>query len=191
MKNLLKPFYLALLIFSFNSIQAQIIEAFLVSPNPASFEISIYLQTSVFSRFDAKLYNVTGQEIDAPFTDSIIWPGQHSWEYDISFLENGFYFLELEASSGETTVAKFVKDAVVSLDEVANSKTVVFPNPVRNWLNIDAINQGVRLYDVQGKLVFLRDASTNRINVSGLRNGIYLLEVLDGLNTRISLVVED
>jgi hypothetical protein len=67
----------------------------------------------------------------------------------------------------------------------------LYPNPVRNMLNIkaelsDAVKLQVRLTDVSGKMIMARDYKQQQgtwnaqINLSGLQTGMYYLQVIDG-----------
>jgi hypothetical protein len=60
----------------------------------------------------------------------------------------------------------------------------VYPNPANNTLNIGTTGLegtfGLRITDVLGKIVYSEEAgSLQQIDVSNLRNGIYLVTVLD------------
>ncbi|UQB67462.1 T9SS type A sorting domain-containing protein [Epilithonimonas zeae] len=71
----------------------------------------------------------------------------------------------------------------------------VYPNPVKNIINIvnfneNTINQ-ISLYDVEGKLIFTKMRPQNKVDVSSLKKGIYLMYILsDGKNETIKIVKE-
>ena len=60
----------------------------------------------------------------------------------------------------------------------------VYPNPVRNTLNIEGELESVEIYDVFGKLVLT--STKNTINTSDLANGIYVLNI----NTNNSIITK-
>lgn len=74
----------------------------------------------------------------------------------------------------------------------------VFPNPLTNTNKVNvlfsnAITAQINIYDLTGKLVLseeISNASTKRINISSLNNGIYMLQVVaDNASTTRKIVV--
>ena len=60
----------------------------------------------------------------------------------------------------------------------------IYPNPVNNYLNINAITTtvdmlSVEMFDAVGKRVYIWKDKTSHviINTSGMANGIYLLKI--------------
>ena len=70
-----------------------------------------------------------------------------------------------------------------SSDEVSSETISIFPNPVKNTLNINGSVQLVEIYDVFGKLVL--NSNNNIINTEKLSDGIYVLKV----NTKNNIIV--
>ncbi len=62
-------------------------------------------------------------------------------------------------------------------DEIA-----IYPNPVKDWINISNVSNGVNItiYSILGEKVKSLQCLSNRINVSDLYRGMYILEV-DGI----------
>ncbi|SDI56089.1 T9SS type A sorting domain-containing protein, partial [Winogradskyella thalassocola] len=83
----------------------------------------------------------------------------------------------------------------LSVNEFGISDIKVFPNPVKNVLNValnDVIKTKVNLYDLSGRLVttttFINQ--TNTLDVSKLKSGIYVLELANDkgkTTTKISI----
>jgi len=71
-----------------------------------------------------------------------------------------------------------------NLDEVDSKNISIFPNPVKNILNISGTFDLVEIYDVFGKLVLT--STKNTINTSDLANGIYVLNI----NTNNSIITK-
>ena len=74
-------------------------------------------------------------------------------------------------------------EGVISLSTTANSKKndlSLFPIPAKDVLNIqtDLKIDKVNLYDGSGKLLFNKTKNTSNINTSGLKNGVYYLEIV-------------
>ena len=75
-----------------------------------------------------------------------------------------------------------MEESAMSLTETnAANKIYVFPNPAQDALMVKGLpaNQTVRVYDLQGKLMSatVTQAESTQINVSGLQNGTYLLQI--------------
>ena len=88
-----------------------------------------------------------------------------------------------------------LKTATLSNKNFETSEFSVYPNPVTNgFVNIkttsnDAIN--VTVFDVLGKQVVKQTLTTNRLNVSNLKAGMYLLNIeQNGASTTKKLVIE-
>ena len=72
----------------------------------------------------------------------------------------------------------------VSVNDADLKKISIFPNPVKNILNISGTFELVEIYDVFGKLVLT--STKNTINTSDLANGIYVLNI----NTNNSIITK-
>jgi len=66
-------------------------------------------------------------------------------------------------------------DAIVQNINDITSNISIFPNPVKDVLMINGIFNFVDIYDVSGKLIL--SSEQNKINVSGLAKGLYMLEI--------------
>ena len=62
----------------------------------------------------------------------------------------------------------------VSVSDLENTISV-YPNPVRNTLNIEGEIESVKIYDVFGKLVLT--SKNNKINTSDLADGVYVVNI--------------
>lgn len=99
----------------------------------------------------------------------------------------------------ETFNVKLVRKAGVGINDVTfNSNINVYPNPTSNELNISTNNlsgnMNIKLYSVTGKLMVNEnlDASiNNKIDVSNLQDGIYVLAIegSKGQNTTVKVVI--
>lgn len=64
--------------------------------------------------------------------------------------------------------------------EKSNSACTIFPNPVTNYFQINGLVSlvNVSIVDLSGKLLFTKEVMINeKINISSLKNGIYLMEI--------------
>ena len=63
---------------------------------------------------------------------------------------------------------------------LSDNEFKIYPNPVKNILNIDANNiTSISIYSVNGKEVLSKDTNTNKVNVSALANGLYFINIKD------------
>ncbi|WP_461302244.1 T9SS type A sorting domain-containing protein [Aureisphaera sp.] len=65
----------------------------------------------------------------------------------------------------------------LSLNEFSISNTIIFPNPVNNFLNLESQYniEKVNIFSLQGQL--LKQSFNTRIDVSGLSPGLYLINL--------------
>lgn len=67
-----------------------------------------------------------------------------------------------------------------AIDEIAKPSIHIFPNPVKNDLNLQ-LNEGqiqeIKIYNLAGQIIFYSNDSKSVINVSNLRPGNYLLHI--------------
>jgi len=62
-----------------------------------------------------------------------------------------------------------------SADEISSKNISIFPNPVKNTLNIQGEMESVEIFDVFGKLVLT--STNNIINTSDLAEGVYVVNI--------------
>ncbi len=75
-------------------------------------------------------------------------------------------------------------DPATAIDNSLSNAVKVFPNPSKDIFNVDfrglqVLGAGVRVYDVQGKIVYENKVNANEMSISlgNLSAGIYLMEV--------------
>lgn len=56
----------------------------------------------------------------------------------------------------------------------------IYPNPVSDFLNFNQKVESVKLFDIQGKLILDKKIYSNSLDVSGFKNGVYILELFSG-----------
>ena len=142
-----------------------------------------------FANFDFSI-----DENQVSFLNSSMYASSYSWDFgDDStsdepnpiheFAENGIYQVSLEAMDcGESsTITLEVEINTVGLAESFHNEIQVFPNPVRNSLNIRIENiSNIQLIDVLGKSIaldFSSNSGLSTVDCSSLDSGIYILKV--------------
>jgi hypothetical protein len=76
----------------------------------------------------------------------------------------------------ERTDAIYVKDRVNAIEEVIED-FMIYPVPADHFLYIKKNYESIRLFDMNGKMVFAAE-DTNLIDVSGLQKGIYIIRLI-------------
>ena len=67
----------------------------------------------------------------------------------------------------------------------------VYPNPAKNSINVSS-NEKIdflELYSILGKLILTEDKTTNKLDVSGLNTGVYLLTIYSEKNRVVKKVI--
>ncbi|MBO9702908.1 MAG: T9SS type A sorting domain-containing protein [Sporocytophaga sp.] len=72
-----------------------------------------------------------------------------------------------------------VENVITSLQKLAAGKINVYPNPAREYISVEGLQAGdaVSIMDLSGRVVKLLDGSQNTLSLSGLEDGMYILEV--------------
>ena len=63
----------------------------------------------------------------------------------------------------------------VQTEKISSKNISIFPNPVKNTLNIQGEMESVEIFDVFGKLVLT--STNNTINTSDLADGVYIVHI--------------
>jgi len=85
---------------------------------------------------------------------------------------------ESERAYFETkNIQTIVTDCLLSTQE--NSSLIdfkIYPNPSSDYLNFNQKVESIKIFDIQGKLVLYKKINSTNLNISELRNGVYVLE---------------
>jgi len=88
-----------------------------------------------------------------------------------------------ENGDGKTLIlqAKYNATSSLGLHQVVDKNMNVFPNPSRDFIQIDsptiALDSKFEIYDLVGKQVQSGTLNENKIDISQLNKGVYLLNV--------------
>lgn len=74
---------------------------------------------------------------------------------------------------------RLIKDAPLSNNNFDKSKVLIYPNPAKDYLNIQSENEitEMTIIDVTGKIVHSQQSVTGKINIEKLKKGIYILKI--------------
>ncbi len=91
------------------------------------------------------------------------------------------------------------KKIIFFFDDYTNIETTqqeysIYPNPLNNGiLNIEGVaeNSQILIYNITGKVVYQNVLHLNKINISNLQKGIYLLKIKDGdINLSEKIIIQ-
>jgi len=136
-------------------------------------------------------YNSSTEEYDPPSfyleNDTL----KTSVEFDYETSDTCYVLVTLEDSRGFTLSRGFTieikenQSGATGIRDLSKSISI-YPNPADQYVNIEDIEgyQSVEMWELSGRLVQKLSLRNDRLDVSGLRNGIYLL-VFDGSEGRL------
>jgi hypothetical protein len=123
--------------------------------------------------------------------DEAVWPGwdKRPWTGNLLFLENGDILIDGHFSSWDghptSNIAK-LNPMTIGLDEsIAIKMFRLYPNPANDQITIQpkenwvVANTTVQIRDALGRLVLSVPLSNQRVDVSRLKPGFYLVQVID------------
>ncbi len=96
----------------------------------------------------------------------------------ITVTSNGAYTVIVTDSNTCSNESDPFSFTWLGLPELTSSEFIVFPNPAKDVLNIryqGSLKGQIRMYDMQGALVYQSDRPVDQINVSHLEKGSYIL----------------
>lgn len=134
--------------------------------------------------------------------DSGTWDETH-WEYsgknsldNKGVCKNGAGFQAEFASLGNGHPLQSWTPPTASIDDLASNKISIYPNPLTSnnrVLNINSNYKGdinVKVYNISGKEILNRQLTTNTINLSTLKTGVYIISVKqEDINISSRLIV--
>ncbi len=114
---------------------------------------------------------------------------------------NTEYFWRVQAGDG-TILSEWseiwsftTKSDASNINNISGNSINIYPNPASDFINVVSkqnINFDVYIYDINGKLLLQRNNSKNRINISNLKPGLYIIKVKNkGENVRRSIFVKE
>jgi uncharacterized surface protein with fasciclin (FAS1) repeats/plastocyanin len=93
---------------------------------------------------------------------------------------------QIPESVYDIVVCEYQEPSSVGINENFKHLTV-YPNPTTSVLNIDGLSQNadclIQILDSKGVLVYEEDKLSESVDLSELKNGLYLLHIIDGMNS--------
>ena len=136
-----------------------------------------FTQTNVGTWEKDTWYDVTitgdGEDVYYYLNGELVHTGQLLYNID-----------EIRFAHDNYSGAAFIDDVIINYDvlsvqDVAPNSWAIYPNPVKDILNLEGLNtvESYVIYDVSGRKLEEADNNTQQINLSHLSNGVYLLQV--------------
>lgn len=163
----------------------------------SSDRLRIYIK-DITNNTEIDLFNSTGSDLD----DFVPMSGgeyQLQWQTaTATLLPNTTVQLVLEgrtnASAENFWFDNIVFDGVVGINDQVASQFSVYPNPAKTFVNISSKVSGVKnisVFDVLGKQVINTTLSGERLDISALNSGVYILKIEQGkASTTKKLIVK-
>ncbi|XMO86036.1 T9SS type A sorting domain-containing protein [Algibacter sp. AS12] len=164
------------------------------------FNHSFYIYDFFDSQTDNNIY-VLGEGNNNEIFHALIKINENGIS-DVSFADNGTLIIDIELDNVENlnsgielsdgkilvsghnenedgfVMTRFFKENQLNISDTALKTVALYPNPVRNEINIkstQAINQ-LQIYQIDGKLVYNQYLNTNLADVSLLKAGLYIVK---------------
>ena len=91
----------------------------------------------------------------------------------------------VHSSEGDLHFYVYVnEDLITSVSEITNDEVSLYPNPVRNILNINIIADKVDVFDLTGRKLMTME-NTNTVDVSNLIPGVYFVKINNDIVRKI------
>jgi hypothetical protein len=100
-----------------------------------------------------------------------------TFEYEIIFNPDGSKTLILTDTDNDRAV---YNSELLRIDQLSKVNFKVYPNPVSNTLYISSESlqiERLTIFSVSGQVVFSEENDTNSVDVSGLSEGVYFVEI--------------
>lgn len=130
-------------------------------------------------------FGLTSTTTNAHFTENGIWYDFFTGE-SIEVSDYTTQEIELIGSEFRIFTSEIIdnyvdvnpNDFILGTDGVLTSSISVFPNPVQSILNVMDVNEYTpyKLFDINGKVVANGNIHANQIDMSSVKDGIYMLE---------------
>ena len=120
----------------------------------------------------------------------------YNWWSSPSFADGDTIDIKLTGFSKDETIQSSITKQLIysnaaSVIEVKNEIVSIYPNPAKDIINITANGlQKVEIRNIEGKLILTQNSASNstKINVKGLKKGVYFIHVYTKNKTKVKKV---
>lgn len=111
------------------------------------------------------------------------WEWTYSGDIDLSAMTGNcviaFKYLSTDTDGKTWELDDISISGVQAINEINKAKIRIYPNPVSDYLYIDAKYKNVEILNITGQVVFSSDNAAERIDVSNLAEGVYFISIDD------------
>ncbi|MET3537261.1 T9SS type A sorting domain-containing protein [Chryseobacterium limigenitum] len=144
--------------------------------------------SNYFLLFENKLISYSPQGATQTINGSNIFSDGYSANFafkNIKVYNNALYLLVCNYNENKIQLIKYnINTTNLNTDNIPNNKIniSVYPNPVKDILNIETDKrvEDVKVYDSSGKLINSLSFDNNKLNISTLSKGFYLIKIKVG-----------
>jgi hypothetical protein len=109
---------------------------------------------------------------------------------------NANVFFDYNAPIGTNTASTLYLNSTLNIEDIKTDSSInIYPNPVKNIVNINANNiiQSIQLYDAQGRLLQIKyqDKNQTNLDLSTRAKGIYFLKITTQNGVKIEKIVKE
>jgi photosystem II stability/assembly factor-like uncharacterized protein len=74
---------------------------------------------------------------------------------------------------------------ITGANEIENPEISIYPNPAKTILSVTGLTQSskISVFDLSGKLLIIKHITNDKIDISNLKNGIYIIRITDRKGT--------
>lgn len=153
-----------------------------VTPNPFQKRTSVYYSFSQNDTVSLTVYDRWGQSLITVLSNSVMPSGIYQDSLIMDAFPDGIYVVILKLGNRRNIGKAIAKAAYAGITELSNpSQFKMYPNPVSNTLYISTEQNGFENAEIEiinplGQVV-LKTAYSNKVYVSGVANGSYILQI--------------
>ncbi|MBA2613954.1 MAG: T9SS type A sorting domain-containing protein [Bacteroidetes bacterium] len=183
------------LLISFFLKSQTVIDDLIIYQNPFQNSTSITYSFINNDTVSIVVYNVVGNAIYTPITNSVMPSGIYQDSLIMGSYPDGIYFVHLKLSNRKTIAKKIIKSNTANIISNQNSmKDITFyPNPTNDKLFIKysgTNDNKISIFDVIGKLC-LKSENQPEIDISQLPSGFYYLQFQNESGKTIFKIIKE
>jgi uncharacterized protein (TIGR02145 family) len=87
-----------------------------------------------------------------------------------------------------------LRDNTSSVSKTNVDETEIYPNPSKDMLyfeNINLINSVVNIFNLKGEMILYKQNNLNSVYISNLKNGVYIVKIIDSGKIKIYKFIKD
>ena len=112
--------------------------------------------------------------------------------YKINGASHNYFFKKEEGDCMDHVeeITRFIQSHISEspnqIQHISAQKSVFYPNPVLDIIEVDTDSGIVTLFDLSGRIVFTQPFTDGKIDLSFLKSGIYIIKIQSGNTSKVS-----